>query len=79
MLLDSSPIFFAVWRVLRRLIHPRYPPIALIQLDLKTSILFTFQRAKDNSVDQSGFEPLTPALQMQCSSQLKLLAQDRKT
>ena len=46
MLLDSSPASFVVWHVLHRLIHPRYPPIALIQLDLKTSILFTFQRAK---------------------------------
>src|SRR3990167_4132227 len=44
-LLDSSPASFVVWHVLHRLVHPRYPPTALIQLDLKTSILFTFQRA----------------------------------
>lgn len=46
MLLDSSPVSFVVWHVLLRLVHPRYLPTALIQLDLKTSILFTFQRAK---------------------------------
>ena len=45
MLLDSSPASFVVWHVLLRLVHPRYLPTALIQLDLKTSILFTFQRA----------------------------------
>ena len=61
MLLDSSPVSFVVWHVLLRLVHPRYPPTALIQLDIKTSILFTFQRATFMITERCGPERIRTA------------------
>ena len=41
---DSSPELFAAYRVLRRLLTPRHPPYALINLVLMLALAMEFPR-----------------------------------